>query len=70
MSSPPRMRLAAPPRLTLACEPVCVPCGRLPDNGFDDSAKEQMALWKQWMTIEDKASFGRDEWHCRKTPLP
>ena len=36
----------------------------------DDSAKEQMALWKQWMTIEDKASFGKDEWHCRKTPLP
>ena len=29
-----------------------------------------MALWKQWMTIEDKASFGKDEWHCRKTPLP
>ena len=36
----------------------------------DDSAKDQMALWKQWMTIEDKASFGRDEYHCRKTPLP
>ena len=36
----------------------------------DDSAKDQMALWKQWMTIEDKASFGKDEWHCRKTPLP
>ena len=40
------------------------------DEKKDDSAKDQMALWKQWMTIEDKASFGKDEWHCRKTPLP
>ena len=40
------------------------------DEKKDDSAKDQMALWKQWMTIEDKASFGRDEYHCRKTPLP
>ena len=31
------------------------------DEKKDDSAKDQMALWKQWMMIEDKASFGKDE---------